>query len=176
MSFQNPDETLNAVEVTHSPATASSIMATLAAVMAVFTSSTSLLALAVGVFGLFAVVGGLFAFDSERAMAVGTGVVFVGVVLSGVFGNSMPLLVFGALASVLAFDLGSNAFSVGRQMSDETETTRGELVHAASSVAVGVVIVGIGAGIYVAGLEGLSVSSLAFILFGAVLLIWAIRT
>jgi Flp pilus assembly protein TadB len=81
----------------------------------------------------------------------------------------------GSFATILAFDIGQNAFSVGRQMSDETETTRGELVHASASLAVGIVIVGVAAVVYIAAFEGLSVSSLAFLLFGAMLLVWVIR-
>lgn len=175
MSTQNSDDELTPVEVTHSPATTSSVLATAAAVIAVFASATSGLSLAVGVFGLVAVAGGLFGVDSERAVAVGTGIVFVGVVLSGILGSSMPLLVLGSLATVISFDLGQNAFSVGRQLSDETETTRGELVHASASLAVGIVIVGIGAVVYFAAFQTLSVSSLAFFLLGALLLVWAIR-
>lgn len=175
MSVEQSDDPAPAVAVTHSPATVSSVLASVAAVLAVLTSTTSLLALAVGVFGLVAVVGGLFTLESERAAIVGTAVVFVGVVLSGVFGNSVPLLVMGALATILAFDFATNAFSVGRQLSDQTDTARGELVHAAASTAVGVVIVGIGAGVYVAAFTGIPVSALAFLLFGALLLIWAIR-
>lgn len=176
MSFRNSDEPMRAVEVTHSPATTSSILASAAAVVATLSSSTSLLAMGVGVFGLFAVIGGLFVLDSERTAIVGTAVVFAGVVLSGVFGNSIALLMMGSFATVLAFDFATNAFSVGRQLSDQTETIRGELVHASASVAIGVVIVGIGAGIYFAASTGISISALAFLLFGALLLVWAIRT
>jgi len=124
MSSEHADETVRAVEVTHSPATVSSILAVVAAVLAVIASATSLLAMAVSAFGLVGVVAGLFAFESERAAAIGTGIVFVGVVLSGVFGNSLALLVLGALATVLSFDYGQNAFSVGSQLSDQTDTIK----------------------------------------------------
>lgn len=175
MSTETSEEELTAVEVTHSPATVSAVLASVFAVLAVISSSTSLLALGLGAFGLVAVVGGLFVFDSERAMAIGTGIVFVGVVLSGILQSSLALLILGAFSTIMTFDLGQNAFSVGRQLSDDTQTVRGELVHAAASVAVGVVIVGVAAGIFIAAFEGLSVSSLAFLLLGALLLVWAIR-
>ncbi|MEF8851138.1 MAG: hypothetical protein V5A28_01780 [Haloarculaceae archaeon] len=176
MSFGDSDERLEAVEVTHSPATVSSTIAAAAAVLAVITSGTSVLGLVVGVFGLVAVLGGLFVFESERALLVGTAFVFLGVVVSGVYGNSLALLVMGTFGSILAFDVGSNAFSVGRQMSDDTQTTRGEVVHASASLAVGVVIVGIGTAVFLVGLTGLPIASLALLLFGALLLTWAIRT
>lgn len=175
MSFGEHDERLAAVTVTHSPATVSGVMATAAALLAVLTAGTSILAMAVAVFGLLAVVGGLFVLESERATMVGTAFVFVGVVLSGVYGNTWPLLVLGAFASILAFDLGTNAFSVGRQLSDQTNTVRGEVVHAAASVAVGVVFVGVAVGIRIAGLEGLSFAALGALLAGALFLVWAIR-
>ena len=65
MSSEHADETVRAVEVTHSPATVSSILAVVAAVLAVIASATSLLAMAVSAFGLVGVVAGLFAFESE---------------------------------------------------------------------------------------------------------------
>lgn len=176
MSSEHTEETGTAVEVTHSPATTSSVLATGAALLAVLTSATSLLAMAIGVFGLLGVVAGLFVVESERSFAVGTGVVFVGVVLSGVFGNALALLVLGALATVLSFDYGQNAFSVGTQLSDETDTIRGELVHAAASVVAGVVIVGLAYGVYAVAVEGLSYGALTFLLFGGLLLIWGIRS
>lgn len=170
------EEPSSAVEVTHSPATASSILATAAAGLAVLTSATSLLAMGVGAFGFLGVVAGLFTLGSRRAVAVGTGVVFVGVVLSGVLGNPSPLLVLGAIAAVLAFDFGENAFSVGNQLSAETDTVRGELVHAAASVIVGILVVGVAATVYVAAVEGLSYGALSLLLLGGVLLVWGIRT
>ncbi|WP_089816623.1 DUF7519 family protein [Halomicrobium zhouii] len=170
------DETVRAVEVTHSPATVSSVLAVVAALVAVVASATSLLAMAVSAFGLVGVVAGLFAFESERAVAIGTGIVFVGVVLSGVFGNSLPLLVLGSLATVLSFDYGQNAFSVGSQLSDQTDTIRGEVVHAAASVVVGILIVGVAYGVYAVAVEGLSYGALAFLLFGGLLLVWGIRS
>lgn len=175
MSVETSDETATAVTVTHSPATVSSIMATAAAVLAVLASGTSLLSMVLAIFGLIGVVAGLFAVESQRTTAIGTGVVFAGVVLSGILGSTTPLLVFGSLATILAFDFAQNAFSVGNQLSAETDTTRGELVHAAASLAAGVVIVGLAYGIYVAGLQGLSYGSLAFLLFGGLLLAYTIR-
>lgn len=170
------DESLGAVAVTHSPATASSVLATAAAGLAVLTSATSILAMGVAAFGFLGVVAGLFTLHSRRAVAVGTGVVFVGVVLSGVLGNPSPLLVLGAIAAVIAFDLGENAFSLGNQLSAETDTVRGELVHAAASVIVGILVVGIAGIVYVAAVEGLSYGALSFLLLGGVLLLWGIRT
>lgn len=176
MSSEHADETVRAVEVTHSPATVSSVLAAGAALVAVVASATSLLAMAVSAFGLVGVVAGLFGVESERAVAVGTGIVFVGVVVSGVFGNSLPLLVLGSLATVLSFDYGQNAFSVGSQLSDQTDTVRGEVVHAAASVVVGILIVGLAYGVYAVAIEGLSYGALAFLLFGGLLLIWGIRS
>lgn len=170
------EEPLEAVTVTHSPARTSAILATGAGVLAVITSATSVLAMGVGAFGLLGLITGLFVLGSKRATAVGTGVVFLGVVLSGVLGNPSPLLVLGAMAAILAFDFGENAFSVGNQLSTETETTRGELVHAAASVIAGTLIVGVGAIVYAAGMEGLTYGALSFLLFGGLLLVWGIRT
>lgn len=167
-----------AVDVTHSPATVSAVIATAAAAAAVLaTGLTSVLALGLGLFGLAGVAAGLFAFESRRAVDAGTAVVFLGVVVSGVYGTPAPLLLIGALGTVVAFDAGDNAFSVGAQLSDDTDTRRGELAHVAASVAFGVLAAAFAYGVYLAlGGTEQPIAGLLFLLLGAVLLAWGVRT
>lgn len=165
-----------AVPVRHGPARLSSALAIGAAILAVLASApASIVALVLGVFGLLAVLVGLLALESRRLTAIGTGIVFAGVVASGLSGGTTWLLALAALATILAFDLGQNAFSVGTQLSTSTETWRGEVVHAAGSVAAGAVTVIVALAIYgVAGGEQ-SPAALAFVLLAVIVLVWAIR-
>ncbi|WP_123534377.1 DUF7519 family protein [Halosimplex salinum] len=175
MSFETDDDTA-AVEVTHSPARFSSSVAVAAALVAVVvTGLLAPVAALVGLFGLAGVAGGLFVFESERLTAIGTGIVFVGVIVSGFFADVPEFLLFASLATIISFDLGSNAFSVGRQLSDQTETQRGESVHAAATIFVGVVAAGLSYGIFLVPLGALTIPALALLLLSALFLIWSIR-
>ncbi len=177
MSMDNLNAAAPAVEVEHSPTRVSSILAVVAAFLAVISSGLlSVLALLFGFIGLVGVAAGLFVMESKRAVLISTGLIFVAVLMSGVQGNTPPFLIFSAIATILAFDLGQNAFSVGTQMSDTTRTQRGELVHAAASLIVGVVVAIFAYVIYLVGPGGRPASGLVFILLAAVLLVWAIRT
>lgn len=166
-----------AVDVRHAPARVSAIAATVAALVGtVSTVPASVVGLFVAVFGLVGVVVGLFVVSSRRLSAIGTGIVFMGVVFTGLLGADEVLVVVGVLASILAFDLSQNAFSVGAQLSTDTETWRGEAVHAAGSVAAGVVSVVLALAIYLLAGGEVAPAGLALLFVGAVVLIWAIRT
>lgn len=177
MSIEDFDETVSAIEVTHSPATVSGVMTVVAAIVAMLSSGlVSVLALLFGFLGLSGVVAAMFIFESRRALLIGTGILFFSVLISGVQGNSPPLLVLSAIATILTFDLGQNAFSIGDQMSDDTRTQRGELVHAAASLLVGSIAAVVTYAVYFAAGGSPPVSSIVFVLLGAVLFVWAIRT
>ncbi|MFC7142696.1 hypothetical protein ACFQMA_23035 [Halosimplex aquaticum] len=176
MSFETDTDT-GAVEVTHAPARFSSILSVAAALLAVVvTGLFAPLSAPIGLFGLAGVAAGLFVFESERLTIAGTAIVFVGVVACGFFSSVPEIMLFASLATIVSFDLGSNAFSVGRQLSEQTDTQRGESVHAAATVFVGVVAAGISYGIYLvpAG-AGLTIPALALLLLAALFLIWSIR-
>lgn len=167
----------SAVEVTHSPAKLSSVLAVVAALLAILTSGlVSLLALLFGFVGLIGVASGLFVLESRRAVMIGGGIIFVSVFASGLLGNTPLFLMVSAIATILTFDLGQNAFSVGAQMSAETRTQRGELVHAASSLIVGSIAAVVSYGIYLVAASGQPIGALVFVLLTALVLIWAIRT
>ena len=171
------DEPIRAVQVTHAPARLSGALATGAGLLAVLTTLFgSALALLVGLFGLGGLAAGLFGLHSQRVASLGAAIVFVAVVVGGLFGAPELFVVVGALATVVAFDLSQNAFSVGRQLSTETDTRRGELVHAAATVAVGSVAVVVAFAIYALAAGGQPISALAFILLASIVLVWAVRS
>ncbi|WP_436924438.1 DUF7519 family protein [Halosimplex amylolyticum] len=175
MSYETDADT-GAVEVTHAPARFSSILSVAAALLAVaITGLFAPLSAPIGLFGLAGVAAGLFVFESERLTIAGTGIVFVGVIVCGFFASVPEILLFASLATIISFDLGSNAFSVGRQLSEQTDTQRGESVHAAATVFVGVVAAGLSYGIYLVPSGALTVPALALLLLAALFLIWSIR-
>lgn len=176
MSYESTDEIADAVEVSHSPATISSVVAVAAGLMAVLASGLfSILALGLGLFGLAGIAAGLFVVESKRAVDAGSAIVFLAVIVSGIYGNTAPFLLLGALGTILAFDMGNNAFSVGGQLSEQTRTQRGELAHVAASVAFGAIAAGLAYAVYLVGAGGQSVAVLAGLLLGALLLVWAIH-
>ena len=167
----------DAVEVGHSPARLSGALAVVSALIAVLASGfASVLALLFGVLGLVALATGVFALHSQRAVGVGTAVIFLGVLVSGLMGNTTPMLLAATIGSILALDLGQNAISIGRQLSDDAYTRRGETVHAMASVAVGVLVAGLGYGMFLASSGGQPVGAVVLLLLAAVFLIWSFRT
>lgn len=169
------EEPGTAVTVSHGPARVSAAMALFAALLALFTSATFFLGLLVGVFGFVGLAVGLFGFGSRRLAGLSTALVFAGVVASGVSGAPETLVVLGALASIAAFDLTQNAFSVGSQLSAETETWRGEFVHAAATAGIGAVTVIVSFAIFALAGGQVAAPALVFLFLGVVLLLWAIR-
>lgn len=178
MSSNVYDEAGSAVDVTHSPATLSAGLAVGAGLLAVLTGGIFTgLALVIGLFGLIGVAAGLFAVESRGLTTAGTGVIFLAVLASGVFGSPPPVfLMTSMLMTILAFDLGQNAFSVGAQMSDQTETGRGELVHAAASLGVGVVGIVLAYAIFLMSFDSASIVGVMLTLLAAILLAWAVRS
>lgn len=171
------DEPLTAVEVGHGPARVSAVGATVAALVAALANlPASVIGFGVSLFGFVGLAIGLFVLPSRRLSGLGTGIVFLGVVLTGVFGPDPVLVVTGVLASILAFDLSQNAFGVGEQLSKATETWRGESVHAAGSLAAGAVSAALAFGIYLVLAGGqLEPFGLVLLFAGAVALVYAIR-
>lgn len=165
------------VSVRHAPARLSAGLAVVAALLAVVTTSSSIFALMIGGIGIAGLLTGLFALGSRSIAGVGTGVIFAGVVVSGLGGGNVVFLVFGALTSILAFDLTQNAFGVGAQLTTATETWRGEIVHAAGSTGVGAVTVIVALLIYsvLSGTQ-LAIVGFVFLMLAATVLVWVIRS
>lgn len=172
----DPTGAREAVAVHHGPTRLGAAMATVAAFLALVASASSFLGLMIGVLGFLGLVVALFGTGSRRLASLGVGIVFAGIVTTGVMGGDEVLVVIGAVMSILAFDYTQNAFSVGSQLSLETETWRGEAVHAAASLAVGVVSAAFAFAIYLLADGSFAAVGLVFLFLGAVALLWAIRS
>ncbi|WP_435362023.1 DUF7519 family protein [Haloarchaeobius sp. DFWS5] len=79
--------------------------------------------------------------EETGGFAIGAMLLFVGGI-AGALANAMPVAVFVAMAGAfLTWDLGLNATLVGREVGQVAETRRGEVVHAAGAVGVGLAAV-----------------------------------
>jgi len=165
------------VEVEHSASIISGGLALVSAVIAVAsTGLASIVALGFGVLGLGGLALGIFALDSRGVVTVGSMLVFVGVIASGVEGTGPALMLVGVIGTILALDLGQNAVSVGRQMSTDTFTRRGEFVHASASAVVGALVAGFAYAVYFFSTDGQPAAALMLLVLAAVLLIWSFRS
>lgn len=165
------------VDIDNDPTTVSSAGAIIAALVAAFTSSPfALIALPLGLGGVGMIAGTLFRNGSRRLISLGTASLFISIVISGGFGAPVELLLVSTIATVLAWDLGQNAISLGEQMGRQTETQRNEVIHAAASAIVGAAGAGLGYLIYLTSAGGYPISALVLIVLGIIFLLWSIRT
>jgi len=107
----------------------------------------------------------------RRLLAAGTGLVFVSVVMSGVVQATDlgPLLVAGLL-TIVAWDVGENAVSLGRQVGVDGDTRRAEAVHLATTALVGGAAVLLVLVVAYLGVDGLPFAALATLLLAGVVL------
>jgi hypothetical protein len=121
------------------------------------------------------VIGGGLAVASRRVVTIGGSLLVGGVLYAGYLGAPPEPLLFGALLGVLAWDVASNAISIGNQLGRETRTRRAETVHAAGSLVVGAFSVVLGYGVYLAAGGGQPLVALLFLVIGAVALVSGFR-
>ncbi|MFB6136120.1 MAG: hypothetical protein ABEJ04_05125 [Halobacteriaceae archaeon] len=161
------------VDVDHAPARLSSALSLLfGLVSAAASAALPTVSLPVGVLGIGALGAGLVA-DSRRLVTAGAGGLFAAALAGGAFGLPVELVLVGVAASVLAWDVGENAISVGHQLGRGSDTSRGELVHAAASTVVGALVTVVGYVLYRLATGGQPVVALVLLLSGAVFLLWA---
>ncbi len=101
---------------------------------------------------------------SRGLVTVGTALLFVSVLAAGLFRAPVgTLLVAGAL-TVVAWDVGENAISIGEHLGIAAETRPIEATHAAGSLLVAGATVGVGFLLVGVGTAGLSLVQLALLL------------
>ncbi|MFB6193423.1 MAG: hypothetical protein ABEI75_00025 [Halobaculum sp.] len=163
------------MEVDHSPPAIGTAATGVAGAFAVLA-----LGIAAGLAGGIAAVGALIALagtlrSSRQVLGAGVVVAVVGVLAAGVAGAAAEPIAVGTLAVALLWDFGEHAVGLGEQLSADTDATRNVAVHAAGSVAVGAVTVGVGYGVFVGATAGQPLVALFFLLAGAVGLAAALR-
>lgn len=161
--------------VSHAPSRLSRFGSVGAALVALVASGFySWEALAAGAGGLLLLAVGLVR-GSNWAVTAGAGTLLTGGVVAGIQGAPVLPVLTSVTCSVLAWDSGGYAVSVGTQLGRDADTRRIEVVHLTASAAVGVVTAGIGYGLYRAGTGGQPVLALVCLLSAAVLLVVALE-
>ncbi len=162
-------------EITRRPTRLSSLLAVVTSLLAALTSAAGG-STALGLAGLGVPVLVLALLRGyPRAIDLGGLLLLSGVTYAGYVGASIPVVLTGTVATVLAWDLANYAFSVGFQLGRETRTGRVESLHAAASTGVGVVVAAGGYALYLSGAEGLPVSTVVVMVLGAAALLAVLR-
>lgn len=162
----HPPET---VEVDHGPAVLTGrVAAVVALASAVVAGLYAWSALAFGTVGLLALVVGLVRGGRRTVSAGGVGVV-AGGLAAGLAGAPVAVTLASVAGGVVAWDLGHRAVDLGEQLGRTAGTRRLEAVHVGASLLVGVLVVGLGYGVYLTGTGGQPVAMLAFLVVAAAL-------
>lgn len=137
------------------------------------------LELAPGLVGLAVLLAGLLPVRAGRErtlVTAGTALLFVGVLTSGVVhGATLASLLLAGVATVLAWDLGEQAVSLGAQVGRGASTYRAELVHGGGSLAAGVGVFLVALGVDRLGIRELSLTGFTALLVAGLVLVLALR-
>lgn len=108
---------------------------------------------------------------SRTVVTVGTIAIFVAVLLTGVQGASTLRVTVGAAATIVAWDAGTNAIGVARQLGARADATDVLVVH---TLATTLLAVAVGAGavaVYWLGRGGEPTTAVALLLLAALLFV-----
>lgn len=162
-------------EISRAPTRVSMTLALVAALVSVLAAALSApLAAVPGLVGVLGV-GIAFASGSRRALGLGTLALLVGSLLAGIADAPPESLLVGVLCALLAWDLGENGITMGRQLGRAAGTRRAEVVHAGASLFVGALAATVAYGTYRSVAGGQPATALVFLLIGALALVAAIR-
>ncbi|THE63385.1 hypothetical protein D8Y22_18785 [Salinadaptatus halalkaliphilus] len=164
------DRPFDAVELTHRPSVASSVVAVAAAGFgALLAGLGSVNGLAIGAVG-GAVLGVGLIRGHRTAVDIGALAVFAGVVIGGLGSTAVEPTVLGTIATVLAWDLAHGGIGLGEQLGRESPTRRLEAVLFVSSLSVGLVSGLLGYAVSLVGAGALPVDAVVLLVTAAALL------
>jgi len=168
-----PEDDLETVRIDTRPSRTGTAIAGLVGFVAVVAQAAGGPAVAVGGVGLAALVAGLRR-GVRRLVSLGVLGLLLGVLIAGAVGVPAELLLVSAAASAVAWDVATQAVSLGEQVGRGADTARAELVHAAGSALVATVAVA-AAYLVFQVVTGGPVLALALLLLGAILLASVLR-
>lgn len=151
-----------------SPTATGIALTVIPAVVAVLASAASLPAALVCVLGVVALLAGVRN-ASRRFVTAGAIVLFVGVLVAGATAARAPFVLVGAGATVIAWDAGTNAISIGNQLGSAAETRRLAVVHTLATTAVAAVVGAVSYGTYWLASGGQPTVAVALMLLAALL-------
>lgn len=167
------DADATATTIDRSPGRTSATLATSLAAAAVLLTPSAFVIVA-GVPGTV-LLGVGAARGSTTAIRYGTGLLVLGVAMTGVFVGGSPTLVGTTLLSILAWDAARYGIAVGEQLGREAATARIELAHTVASATVGVAGVGVAYGAFLLVANEGSLLALVALLVGATVLLVTLR-
>ncbi|ELZ74714.1 hypothetical protein C455_17267 [Haloferax larsenii JCM 13917] len=162
-------------EITRQPTRPGTAMALSAAglsvlVLAVTSPAAALLSLLAGI-----VLAGGLTRGSRRILDAAGGIYVLALLLGGLGDAGSEVLLLAAIASILAWDIAENALSVGDHLGRETDTTRLEVVHAATTLVVLTVGAGMVFAIGTAASGGQPITAVVLLLVGVIALVAGLR-
>ena len=136
-----------------------------------FSSQVELAPGLLGLWILIAALGPVWSRWTRWLINLGIGVLFVGILLSGMLRSTSPTaLVAAAAATILAWDTARNAVSIGTQIgaSESAATNRAELTHIGASSIVATAAIGAVLGVSRLNVENLHLATLIAVLIAGV--------
>lgn len=162
-------------ELARRPSRRSALVPALAGTFAIAASAAGgAIAAAVTLAGVAVLVAGVWV-GRHGVVDWGGTIAFVGFVV-GVTNDATALpVVLGVTATVVAWDAGGNAISLGRQLGRTADTVRAETLHALTSATVGVAGAVVGIVLFVFGPTRQPVTTLFVLLLAAAALVAALN-
>jgi hypothetical protein len=112
---------------------------------------------------------------ARLALDAGTGLLFVGVVLAAAFTATPAIPLLGAVATVVAWDIGDTGIGLGRQLGQAAPTRRLEALHAGASIGVGLGAAVSSYAVFLLAAGNQPLPALVLLLFAAVVLTATLR-
>ncbi|WP_436909154.1 DUF7519 family protein [Halosimplex marinum] len=112
---------------------------------------------------------------NHRVVDAGGLVAFLGVALAALSDAPAAAVLFGTVGAVVAWDAGTNAVSLGRQLGAEADTVRAENLHAMAGAVVGLVTAVFGLVLFEVGPTRQPVTTLFVLLIAATFLVVALN-
>jgi hypothetical protein len=165
---------VSGIEITRRPARRSLVVSGAAGVVATTALATAGAAALVAVAGVLVLLTGVSR-GRHRLVDAGGFVAFLGVLLGGTSGGSPAAVLVATAATVVAWDAGGNAVSLGRQLGRGGDTARVEYLHALASAGIGVATAFVAFVLFSLGPSGQPVTTLFVLLLAAALLVAALN-
>ncbi|SEW07910.1 hypothetical protein SAMN04487945_1317 [Halobacterium jilantaiense] len=157
------------------PPTVAVAPAAVAAVVALVPALGSGIGLALGAAG-----AGLLVFGAQqgtrRFVSLGAATLAVGVVFGAATGLDPAYTLVGGVGTVVAYDAGEHAVSLGVDVGRDARVGQSVLVHVFSTAALSALVAAVTLVVYTFGPRSLPVTALVTLLLGGTLLAYVLRT
>jgi len=151
-----------------SPSPTGLVLTVVPAVVVALASATFLPAAAVALLAVLVLTVGVRN-ASRSLVTLGAVVLFGAVLVAGASDAPLPFVLIGAGATVVAWDAGTNAITVGRQIGAAAETRRLQLVHSLATTGVAAVVGAVGYGAFRLASGGQPTAGVALLLLAVLL-------